>query len=89
MNVDCNCHKQYKSLQTLPSRKTGLGQTVTVPKGDIMNTQFTKAFEQLAGMRARYEDLRLNGAPFADRADALAQLHRQRAELAYIRQLIH
>ena len=54
-----------------------------------MNTQFTKAFEQLAGMRARYEDLRLNGAPFADRADALAQLHRQRAELAYIRQLIH
>ena len=52
-----------------------------------MNTQFTKAFEQLAGIRARYEVLRINGAPFADRADALEQLHRQRIELAYIRRL--
>ena len=52
-----------------------------------MNAQFSKAFDQLAGLRAHYENLRTSGGPLADRADALQQLHRQRAELAYIRAL--
>ena len=52
-----------------------------------MNAQFSAAFEQLAGLRAHYEDLRNSGAPLANRADALNQLHRKRAEMAYIRAL--
>ena len=50
-----------------------------------MNAQFTKAFNQLLGLRSHYEDLRTSGGSFEERAEALQTLHRQRAEIAYLR----
>lgn len=52
-----------------------------------MTSNFTQAFDQLLGLRTHYEDLRTSGAPLADRAAALQQLHDKRAELAAPRAL--
>ncbi len=52
-----------------------------------MNARFDKALNQLLGLRSRYEDMRTNNGPMADRASAIQELHRARAEVARLRSI--
>jgi len=51
----------------------------------LPQAEFGELFQELLTTRARYEALRMGGAPFGQRAELLARLHALRSTMGQLR----